>query len=132
METLNQYLYNELWLKMCQNEAKNFQKWPKIGLKINFPKNFFYWLILHISMPIIWEKNSMILHNFRTYFLSHRQLQAPFSNLLTRANNRRPYFFSSVFYEIFDGTCLIHPEMSRKLAIFTNKKVKKLLKNCRF
>ena len=117
---------------MCQKEAKKFQKWPKIGLKINFPKKFFSWLILHISMPIIWEKNSMILHNFRTYFLSQRQLQASFSNLLTRANNWRPYFFSSVFYEILDGICLIHPEMSQNLAILTNKNVKKLVKNCRF
>ena len=71
------------------------------------------------------KKSSMLLHNIRNYFSSISQLQAPFSNLLTRANNRGPYFFSSIFYELFDGTGLIHPEMSRKLAIFTNKNVKK-------
>ena len=74
----------------------------------------------------------MLLHNIRNYFSSLSQLQAPFSNLLTRANNRGPYFFSSIFYELFDGTSLIHPEMSRKLAIFTNKNVKKMVKNCHF
>ena len=120
-------------VKNVSKRGKKISKMTKNWTKNKFSKKiFFSWLILHISMPIIWEKNSMILHNFRTYFLSHRQLQAPFSNLLTRANNRRPYFFSSVFYEIFDSTCLIHPEMSRKLAIFTNKKVKRLLKNYRF
>ena len=70
----------------------------------------------------------MLLHNIRNYFSSLSQVQAPFSNLLTRANNRGPYSLSSIFYELFDGTGLIHPEMSRKLAIFTNKKVKRLLK----
>ena len=48
----------------------------------------------------------MLLHIIRNYFSSLSQLQAPFSNLLTRANNRGPYFFSSIFYELFDGLCL--------------------------
>ena len=79
-------------------------------------------------MVMILEKNFMLLHNFRTYFLTLTQLQPSFSNLLTRANNRGPHFISSIFYEVFGGTGLIHPEMSRKLAIFAIKKVKKFPK----
>ena len=78
------------------------------------------------------EKSSMLLHNIRNHFSSLSQLQAPFSNLLTRANNWGPYSFSSIFYELFDSTGLIHPEMSQKIAIFTNKNVKKMVKNCGF
>ena len=83
-------------------------------------------------MLIILEKKFMLLHNFRTYFLTLTQLQPSFSNLLTRANNRGPHFISSIFYEVFGGTGLILPEASRKLAIFTNKSIKKLSKNVVF
>ena len=83
-------------------------------------------------MLIILEKKFMLLHNFRTYFLPPTQLQPSFSNLLTRANNQGPHFISSIFYEVFGGTGLIHPEMSRKLAIFVIKKSKNFLKTSFF
>ena len=106
--------------------AKKFLKMAKTWTKNKFSKKIFFLAnSMHIKAYNLRKKSSMLLHSIRNYFSSLSKLQAPFSNLLTRANNRRPYSFSSIFHELFVGTGLIHPEMSRKLAIFTNKNVKK-------
>ena len=83
-------------------------------------------------MLLMLEKSFILLCNFRTYFLPLSHLQASFSNLLSRVLNRGPHFFGSIFYEVFGGTGLILPEAPRKLAIFTNKNIKKIVKKCRF
>ena len=42
----------------------------------------------------------MSLYNFRTYFFPLGEVQASFSNLLTRANNMRPCFFWLTFIKV--------------------------------
>ena len=43
--------------------------------------------LIHINSYSMRKKSVMSLYSFRTYFFTQCELQAPFSNLLTTANN---------------------------------------------
>ena len=45
----------------------------------------------------------MSIYKFRTYFFPLGEVQASFSNLLTRANNTRPRFFWLNFIKLYWG-----------------------------
>ena len=43
----------------------------------------------------------MSLYKFRTYFFPLGEVEASFSNLLTRANNTRPCFLWLIFMKVY-------------------------------
>ena len=51
--------------------------------------------------------------------------QGPKSNLLTRANNKGPYFFKTVFHKLFSGASLMCAQSRPKKLILFTKFVKK-------
>ena len=56
-----------------------------------FQKFFALANLIHINSYNKRKKSVMSLYSFRTYFFTHGELQAPFWNLLTTANNYRKF-----------------------------------------
>ena len=64
--------------------------------------------LIHINSNNLRKKSVMSLYKFRTYFFPLGEVEASFSNLLTRANNMRPCFFWLTFIKVnlvFSSLC---------------------------
>ena len=73
-----------------------------------FDKIFGLANLKHINSYNMRKKSAMSLYDFRTYFFPLGEVQASFSNLLTRANNMRPCFFWLTFIKVdfvFSSLC---------------------------
>ena len=74
--------------KSGQKILKKATNWPYTWF---FQKNFALANLIHINSYNKRKKSVMSLYSFRTYFFTQCELQAPFSNLLTTANNYRKF-----------------------------------------
>ena len=73
----------------------------------------------------------MSLYSFRTYFFTHGELQAPFLNLLTTANNYRKFLCDFLANKPL-GIIHWHPKMSGKLVILCSETSKFWTRNAHF
>ena len=78
-----------------RKSVKKGQKMTKkaTNLVYNAFSKFFFVLanLKYINGYNMMKKNLVSLHNFRTYFFPLGEVNASFSNLLTRANNYRKF-----------------------------------------
>ena len=82
-------------VKRGQKNTENAKTWNHTWF---FQKNFALANLIYINSYNKRKKSVMSLYSFRTYFFTHGELQAPFWNLLTTANNCRKFlcdFFSN-------------------------------------
>ena len=72
-------------------------------------------------------KNKLVsFYNFRTYFFPHGEINASFSNLLTRANNYRKFLLDFFLAKKSLGIDRYHAEIRRKLLVLCTESSKKL------
>ena len=92
-------------VKKCQKMLKKATIWTYTKF---FKKNFALANLIHFNSNNLRKKSLKSLYKFRTYFFPLGEVQASFSNLLTRANNMRPCFFWLTFIKVdfvFSSLC---------------------------
>ena len=72
--------------KKSQKGPENVEKSQKFGLKCVFQKKIVLANSKYFNSYNMMKKKLVSVYNFRTYFFPFTEVEASFSNLLTRAN----------------------------------------------